>query len=401
MASEMIAPTMKPKPSFAEILMAGSIGLMLSYATLYLCIVPLLPDVASGRDFVAYWATGQQLIHHASPYDAAAMARIEHTAGFTQKNAVGFMRNPPWGLLLTLPLGLTGVRTGALLWSVLLLACLAFSVRMLWLMHKRPLNIIPWLVASFAPALLGLTMGQTSLFALLGYVLFLRFHQSRPFLAGVCLWLCTLKPHLLLVLGVVLFAWILVSKNYKILLGAIAALTASCAVTTCIDPAAWVDYQQMLRTGGIQKEFIPCLSIVLRLWISPRSTWIQYLPAAMGCGWGLSFFWPRRHSWNWMRDGNLLMLVSILLAPYCWLFDQTLAIPALMYGAYRTRSRILLVVLALASPVILIELLFCGVTLQSPSHLWMAPFWLAWYLCATRIKTRPAEILCNNTAIAE
>jgi len=33
------------------------------------------------RDTSSFWATGQQLAHHANPYDEAAMTRIEHSAG--------------------------------------------------------------------------------------------------------------------------------------------------------------------------------------------------------------------------------------------------------------------------------------------------------------------------------
>ena len=111
------------------------------------------------------------------------------------------MRNPPSALLLTLPLGFFGLRAGALLWSLFLLACLVLSVRMLWAMHGRPRNQLHWLGYTFAPALDCLMSGQMSLFVLLGLVLFLRLHRSRPFLAGASLWLCMLKPHLFLPFG--------------------------------------------------------------------------------------------------------------------------------------------------------------------------------------------------------
>jgi hypothetical protein len=76
------------------------------------------------------------------------------------------------------------------------------------------------------------------------------------------------------------------------------------------------------------------------------------------------------------------MLVSLVVAPYCWLYDQCLAIPALLDGAYTTRSRSLLAVLALAILVMDIEI--CAVRVLSPLYLWTAPAWLAWYLFATR-----------------
>jgi hypothetical protein len=256
-------------------------------------------------------------------------------------------------------------------------------------MHGRPTNHLHWLGYSFAPALVCVIAGQTALFALLGLVLFLRLYRAHPFLAGASLWLCTLKPHLFLPFGVVLVTWVMVSRSYKILAGGAAAMAASCAIVYATDPTAWGDYAQMMRTSGIEKEFIPCFSIVLRLWLSPQTMWLQYFPVALGCIWGLGFFWPRRHSWDWMRDGSPLMLVSILLAPYCWLFDQSVVIPALLQGAYLTRSRMLLAILAFVSVLIEAETL-CGFRLTSACYLWIAPTWLAWYLfaCATARKPR-------------
>jgi hypothetical protein len=398
MANGTDFPAAKANRDVTELLIACVTGLMLAYTALFVCVAPLAGKIAGGRDFVVYWATGQQLVHRANPYDTDAMTRIERAAGLAAKYKAGFMRNPPWGLPLALPLGFVGIRVGALLWSLVLLACFAVSLRMLWLMHGRPNNHLHWLGVSFVPALLCLTMGQTSLFALLGLVLFLRLHCSRPFLAGISLWLCALKPHLFLAFGVVLLAWVLVSRSYKILAGAAVAMAASCAAAYVIDPAAWTQYLQMMHTYGVEKEFIPCLSIVLRLWISPQSMWLQSLLPALGCIWALGYYWPRRHAWDWLKEGSLLMLVSIVSAPYCWLFDQALAVPALLQGAYLTRSRVLLVVLAFTSVLIGIELV-CGLSLFSVLYLWTAPAWLVWYLLATGVSGTQAERAGSGAAV--
>jgi hypothetical protein len=352
--------------------------------------VPFTGNIAGARDFVVYWATGQQLVHHANPYDPESMGRIERSAGLAAGYGVLYMRNPPWGLALALPLGFVGLRSGALLWSLVLIGCLAASVRILWLMHGRPRNQLHWLALSFAPALECLIVGQTSLFALLGLVLFLRLNGARPFLAGMSLWLCALKPHLFVPFGVVLLAWIVVSKSYKILAGALVAMAASCALTYLICPMAWAEYSQMVRASGIEKEFIPCLSVVLSLRFSPHTMLLQYLPAVLCCAWAMTYFWPRRHTWDWTKQGSLVMLASLFAAPYCWVFDQVLALPALLQGAYRTQSRKLLAILGFASVLIDIGLV-CGIRFISPLYLITAPAWLAWYLIATGNKKKSAD----------
>jgi hypothetical protein len=381
MASNSDPPASQPKADFAELSIAIVGGLALALIALFLCVVPLTGKVASGRDFVVYWATGQQLTHHANPYDADAMMRIEHTAGLSAQYGALYMRNPPLYLLLAYPLGFIGLRIGALLWSLILAGCLAVSVRMLWVMHGRQKNRLHWLGYSFAPAMICLFAGQTSLFALLGLVLFLRHHATRPFVAGLSLWFCALKPHLFLPFGIALLAWVAVTRSYKMVAGTAVAVAASCGLVYCIDPTAWTEYLTMIRTSGVIQEYIPCVSVALRVWISPHATWIAYVPSALGCAWALGYFVMRRHNWNWMRDGSLLMLVSIAVAPYCWMFDQALAVPALLQGAYVTRSRILLAVLAFTSVLIDAELVD-GIKMASILFLWTAPAWLAIYLFA-------------------
>jgi hypothetical protein len=399
MASRTEISAARAEHDIADLSIAAVSGIVLALVSLFLCVAPLT-NIASSRDFVVFWATGQQLVHHVSPYDGDSMMRIERAAGLPADDGVLFMRNPPWSLPITLPLGLIGVRVGTLLWSLALLACLLISVHRLRRMHGLPGNYLHWLGASFAPALLCVMMGQTTIFALFGYVLFLDLHQRRPFLAGISLWLCALKPHLFILFGVVLLAWIVLTRSYRVLAGAAVAMAASCAIASCFYPSAWVDYARMMRTAGIESAPIPCLSVALRLWLNPHAIWLTYLPVTLGCAWALVYFWLRRRQWEWMTDGSLLMLVSLLTAPYSWIYDDGLAIPALLRGAYLTRSRILLVILAFASILIEAELL-CGIKLTSSFYLWTTPAWLAWYLCAIRFKKSETENIGGSGVISE
>jgi len=373
-------------------------GLSFALVAVTLLTIPFTNNISGARDFVVYWATGHQLAEHANPYDTAALSLIEHRAGLPADTRVGYMRNPPWALPLVLPLGLVGLRVGGFLWSLILLASLVASVYWLWQLYGEPDNKRHWLGTAFAPAVICLLIGQTSIFALLGYVLFLRMHRSRPFLAGVSLWLCALKPHLVLVIGVVIVAWVVASKSYRVLAGAAFALALSFLVTYWIDGAAWTQYAAMMRGSVINQEEIPCMSIVLRLWLSPTKLFIQYIPVILGSVWALAYFWPRRRTWNWIKDGSLIALVSIFVAPFSWITDQVIAIPSLLEGAIRTKSQILLILLAMASIIIEAELLR-GVPLASYLYLWTAPAWLAWYLSACLMSDRPLrDTISTQTA---
>jgi hypothetical protein len=389
MASNTGIAAVRAQHDFADLAIVGVTAVALAFSTLLLCVMPMA-NFAGSRDFVVYWAAGQQLVHHANPYDQTAIMRIERAAGLPAQNGTMYVRNPPWSLPLTLPLGLIGVKVATVLWSLALFACLLLSVRILWRLHGSRKDCIPWLGVSFGPALLCMLMGQTSLFALLGYVLFLDLHRRRPFIAGASLWLCTLKPHLFLPFAVVLAVWIAVSKSYRLLAGAAAAVAASSAVVFLLDRTAWLDYATMMRSAQIQNDRVPCLSVAMRFWISPRTFGLTYLPVALACIWALAYFWQRRHTWDWMKNGSLVMIVSLVTAPYSWVYDDGLAIPALLHGAYLTRSRVLLTVLAFGAVAIGAELL-AGVKIATSFFLWTAPTWLVWYLCATGYWRIPAS----------
>jgi Glycosyltransferase family 87 len=370
-----------PRSDYADFAVVIISGVILAITAIFSISVLFSGKMAGSRDFVSYWSTGVQLRHHADPYNWDQMMALEHAAHLVAKGVL-FMRNPPWSLPLAYPLGFLELRVGAFIWNVLLIGCLLYSVYLIRVMHGSPRNYVHWLGAAFSPAIICLIMGQTGLFTLLGVVLFLRFHRTHPFAAGLALWLCALKPHLILPFSAALLAWIVVSRSYKILAGWVVAMAASAALATWIDPQAWSRYFTLMSSTKVKFEFVPCLSDAIRFWINPQWIWLQYLPAALGAVWALFYFWPRRNTWDWMENGSLLLLVSVVVAPYCFVPDQCLVIPAVMHGMYKTRSRALLAVLALVLLVIGIENF--KVQIISGYYMWIAPTWLVWYLLARR-----------------
>jgi Glycosyltransferase family 87 len=377
----------KSEHDYSLLLMALACALSALFTILFLSALPFSRAVVAKRDFITYWATGRQLIHHANPYDSAALNVLERDAGFTRGTPY-FMRNVPWGLPLALPLGYFSPQAAALPWSLLMLGLLIASVHMLGSMVGRDGNLgghLVWLGYCFPPALDCVLLGQTSILLLFGLVLFLRFYRSRPLAAGAALWLCSLKPHLFLPFGVVLLVWLVISRSYRIIAGAVTAMVAGAVLTTLIDPTAWRDYAHYMRTSVITHEFTACLGDVIRDSINPGKEWLAFVPAALACIWALAWFWPRRHQWDWFEDGSLLVLVSLVAAPFGWIFDQTLAIPAILIAASRNSSRLLLA--ALAAIYLLVEFEVNRFDMHSKAYLWIAPAWLVWFVLA-RIKSR-------------
>ena len=366
----------------AEFLTVGICTLAFLFTAASICASLLGSGAAGTKDFVSYWAAGRQLIHHANPYDGDTILHLEQSAGFPSGDSVLLVRNPPSALLFVVPLGFFVPRAGLLFWSLLLLACLVISVRKIWTMHGRPKNQLDFLGYSFGPALVCLLVSQVSLLILLGLVLFLRLHRSRPFLAGVALWLCLLKPHLFLPFGVALLVWAIFTRSYSLLVGTAVAFGVSSGIALLMDPAVWMHYGQMIRSPWIDSLAIPCLSVMLRRSISPNTIWLQYLPAVLGCIWALAYFRRHHDRWDWIEHGALLMLVSVVVSPYSWGMDQVILMPALLHALYRTRSRSLVAIFALSSALFGVWSLRGDVSLYSAFYLWFPPAWLAWYLYA-------------------
>jgi hypothetical protein len=368
-------PKRSPLRLLAVAVMAAAGIFILSFA--------LTDNNALNRDYTEYWAVGHQLIHHRNPYDSADILKLLHASGSDATSHM-ILRNPPTALFMTLPLGFVGVKAGAVLWTLMLVASLVASIRMIWIMQDCPTDGLKLIGYIFPPSLACLLAGQLGAILLLGITSFLYFQSSRPFLAGVALLLCSLKPHLFLPFGLALLIWIVIRKAYHVIFGALTAMTASFAVMLLLDPAIWSQYAHGERGENIQNLFIPCLSVVFRVLIYRNAFWLQFLPAFAGCIWAAWYFWKRRDDWSWTDDAPVLLLVSVLVAPYAWFTDETILVPAILAGLYRARKadRSLLPFGCLAA-VALLEVLF-NVPLTSGLYLWTAPAWLAWYLFAVR-----------------
>jgi hypothetical protein len=79
-----------------------------------------------------------------------------------------------------------------------------------------------------------------------------------------------------------------------------------------------------------------------------------------------------------------LLLVSLAVAPYAWIYDHGMVLPALLPSVFLARSRNLLIALAFLGALVEVALFF---SLRYPPALylwtiWAAPAWLAWYLIA-------------------
>jgi hypothetical protein len=344
---------------------------------------------AAQRDFICYWATGQQLVHHADPYDGEAILQIEKSIGY-RGGSPFFMSEPPTAFFIALPLGFLSAKAGAVLWSLAIIACLMASIRLLWILNGRPPDRLHLVGYLFPPALACLLAGHTGIFLLFGVVLFLYFHESKPYLAGAALIVLALKPQLFLPFDLVLLLWVVAGKRFRIATGALTAIALCIIFSLILDHSAWSHYAQM-RAEQIDDQIAPTASFMFRMLIAQNHPWVQFIPTAVACAWAVRRYLNSHVRWDWQNDMPVLLLVSIMTSPNAWFTDEAILLPAILYGLYQTSDagRSLIPYCCVAG-VALIEV-FVNVDISSGLYIWTAPAWLLWYLSATRLRGRSSK----------
>ncbi|UWZ85653.1 glycosyltransferase family 87 protein [Occallatibacter riparius] len=353
------------------------------------------PKAAAQADFIQFWATGHLLAARQSPYDLDKLMKIEQDAGMVHAYP-RLSNSPPLLLPLFLPLGFVSAGLGFFVWFAAQLACLYCSAQLLNAMYGKQLGYLRWIVFLFGPVLLCERTGQLGVFFLMCLVLFLYLHRRHPFLAGVCLAPLALKPHLILPFGLVLLMWIILDRRWKILLGAVTVLACSAGLLFTLDPGAWQQYSALMRKMHLMDWAAPCLSVYLRR-LTGAPAVVQFIPTMMAAGAAAVWYLRKRKEWEWQTDGAMLLALGLITAPYAWVMDEAIALPAILLAVTRCRSSWnWLACLALLNLVFMIEEMR-GVGVLTPAYLWTAPAWFLWCFLASRT---PSEIPDANLVLA-
>lgn len=352
-----------------------------SIAVLLVCLGLLsaaLYQNAANRDFISYWTSAQLLRAHANPYAHDAVLRAEHQAGMKYSEPL-IMRNPPWALFVVIPLGFFSAPTASFLWLLVLITAALLSIKCLRMGCRPP----PLVVYLFAPILGCAMAGQTSIFLLAGIAFFLKYQERLPYLSGVALLLPAMKPHLFLLLWPVILIECWRKKNWRLLIGFGAGLAAAAVFPMLFDVRVWPDYLAGMRAEQIDQRYLPNLSFLLRTMTPGHPVGMQAVPSILGLLWCCRFYWRRRNSWNWGEDGAAVLLISTMVSPYSWPFDQLLLLPAIIHVSSLRLPGKALSALAVVNGLAVL-LLVLTIPLHSPAYAWSGTACLIWYVWARR-----------------
>jgi len=99
----------------------------------------------------------------------------------------------------------------------------------------------------------------------------------------------------------------------------------------------------------IDQQYLANLSFLLRFMVPGHPVWVQMVPSALGIAFCCRYYWRRRNVWYWRADGAALLLISTMVSPYSWPFDQLLLLPAIIHVCSARRSAKAVPALAVAN----------------------------------------------------
>jgi hypothetical protein len=172
---------------------------------------------------------------------------------------------------------------------------------------------------------------------LLGLIGFLYFEkQGRDSLAGACLVLVAIKPHLVYLIGLAIVAWVVDRRRWSVLLGAGAGLFVATVIPLATNPGVLRQYGEALTHHPPSQFYSPTMGTFLRLLLGPGKFWLQFVPVILGVGWLAWYWWRHRRDWQWSEQLPVLLLACYLTAPYgAWPFDYVVMLIPMVVMAVR------------------------------------------------------------------
>jgi hypothetical protein len=298
-------------------------------------------------DFISYWAPARLNAHGADPYDPALVLAEQRTVGWPDATPYRSW-NPPWTLPFTTPFALPPYQWGRFLWFVVHGCVLVWCVDALWKIYGggNPVRrVAAQLIAlSFWQTVIVLKTGQAGASVLLGLVGFLVCERrGRLFMAGAALSLSAIKPQVPVLVWPLLAFWVLSDRRWAVAAGFIAAMVTLMVIATSTNPSVGLQYLHMVRYDSPYEAAPSTISTALRLWFESRhlagTNVARLAPLACGLAWSAWYFWRKRGAWRWTDELPLVCVVSQLLTPWSWVYDEViLLIPLLQVVGDLERS---------------------------------------------------------------
>lgn len=292
-------------------------------------------------DFVSYWSTGRLLLRGDNPYAPDQIFPLEKEAG-REEDHVLLVWYPPWAFAFFIPFGALAYVPARFAWLLLNFAAIAIASPLLWRLYGGSRRGLPWaglMTVLYFPTLLGLSIGQISPIFLLGIAGFLYgARRGRWWLAGASLLPLTFKPQLLSLFWLALLLWTFRRREWRVVAGLALGIGIASAAAFAANGSIFTAYvETLIHQPPLYRT--PTVGTVLVLLTDASKGWLRFLPALLALPW-LLWMWRRQgDGWAWESQMPDLAMASLLVAPFAWLWDTIIVLPAIFQWAIAAQKR--------------------------------------------------------------
>ncbi len=287
--------------------------------------IPVPPSMGRG-DFRAYWSAAKLLAQSENFADAELLLQTEAEHTQWQEDWAVITWNPPWLLALLLPYTAVSFERATWLWLLTNITMVFTGSVLVWRTlavqnsSQRRNHLAPLVGLLFLPTMIALLMGQVNTLVFMGLAGFVFFYnREQLFVAGLCLVLTLVKPHLVyLTLPIIFLHLLWMRRDYRALAGLIAGLVTLTAVVFVLRPSFIADYTQTVSEGSLLAWETPTLGGILAVtfgWQWAKLMGIVILPITI---W---LWWRNREQVDLNIWVQATVLISVITAPFGWGYD--------------------------------------------------------------------------------
>lgn len=290
-------------------------------------------------DFIQYWSAYRVVEAGDNPYSGEKMREVQSTIGPVEY--VTMMWNPPWLLLIMKPVLSLDLHSAVVAWFFINLLFIGVSVWLCTLLYPngKSWNVLGILaLLLFPPFGEALHLGQISILLAVALLAFAVCLQRRwDFAAGAFLSFLSVKPHLIYLVALVLIWWIVKERRFFVLWGGLVGLGGLVLGSLWLQGPLlfqWIDVQvnpdSVTGVVSTSEWMTSTIGGALRVYGGPwfgshRIEGIVVLFTVLPVLLWLVLSQPRI---KWDSALPILLLLSLMTAPYGWYFDTVIAVIA-------------------------------------------------------------------------
>lgn len=293
-------------------------------------------------DLQQYWAAARLLLNGQNPYDAALLGEVQRAAWRSAGETI-IMWNPPLVFPFIIFLGWLSFQNAAALWMLLMVAALVFSsvlARQIKITGScRPAASRRWellFLFTFYPFLNCVYYGQISHVLLLGLSGFLLCASvlgralSATSLGGILLSFTLLKPHLLFLFYLFLVIDSVRKNSWLTVAGIFFGALILSIVPMLFDLRIFFQYLAHTASPPIYWQ-TPTLGSWLQGFSGVHDPLVRMAPSIAALVIVGTWLYQRKESELRFELVYPLIPLSLLAAPYGWVYDQMLILPTALW----------------------------------------------------------------------